>query len=72
MQPAKQLETNNQDNKIIFSVTVGELQEEAIRLIGRKLDEMELHTAKKGIEAGLSFNIETVFKTAVEESVEVK
>ena len=57
------------DEKIVFSVTVGELQQEAILKIGRKLTNEEIYKASKGIEAGLSFDIETVFKTAIEESV---
>ena len=60
---------NNKQNNIIFSITIEELQDEAIRLIGRKLTDEELYTARKGIEAGLSFDIETVFKTAIEEAV---
>lgn len=62
--------TKDQDNKIIFSVRVEELQQETVRLIGRELNNMELHTALKGIKAGLSFNIEIVFKTAIEEAIE--
>jgi len=58
-----------QDNNIIFSITIGELQDEAIRLIGRKLTDEELYKARKGIEAGLSFDIETVLRTAIEEAV---
>ena len=57
------------DEKIVFSVTVGELQRESILKIGRKLTNEEIYKATKGIEAGLSFDIETVFKTAIEESV---
>ena len=57
------------DEKIVFSVTFGELQQEAILKIGRKLTNEEIYKASKGIEAGLSFDIETVFKTAIEESV---
>ncbi|MDP3765673.1 MAG: hypothetical protein Q8R04_04105 [Nanoarchaeota archaeon] len=57
------------DEKIVFSVTVGELQRESILKIGRKLTNEEIYKAAKGIEAGLSFDIETVFKTAIEESV---
>ena len=61
---------DNKNNEIIFSVTIEELQSEAINRIGRKLTEYELHTAKKGIESGLSFDIETVFQTAIDESIE--
>jgi len=66
------MNNNQNDNKIIFSITVEELQNEAINRIGRKLTDNELYTASKGIESGLSFDIETVFQTAVEEAVEKK
>jgi hypothetical protein len=62
---------NEQDN-IIFSITIEELQDEAIRLIGRKLTDEELYAATKGIEAGLSFDIETVLQTAIEEAEAIK
>ena len=61
---------NDQNNdKIAFVVTVEDLQQKAVSLIGRKLDDIELRTAVKGIEAGLSFDIETVFKAAIEEAM---
>ncbi len=63
------MKENKKDEKIIFSVTVGELQQEAIRRIGRSLTEGELYKASKGMESGLSFDIETVFKTVIEESI---
>lgn len=61
---------NNKKYEIIFSVTVDDLQNEAVYRIGRKLTEDELYIAQKGIEAGLSFDIDTVMKTAIEEAVE--
>jgi hypothetical protein len=62
------MNNNQNDNKIVFSITVEELQQEAMRQIGRKLNDKELYTAAKGIESGLSFDIETVLKTAIEEA----
>ena len=55
----------------IFSITVEWVQEEAKLIIKRELTDIELTSVKKGIEAGLLFDIETVFKTAILNAVEI-
>ena len=66
--------TNQQDSdneKIVFSVTVGDLQQESVRLIGRELTDEELDTASDEVDWGLSTGIFIVFKTAIEDAVDV-
>lgn len=62
---------NNKNDEILFSVTAEELQNEAVNRIGRKLTDEELYSAQKGIESGLSFGIEIIFKTAIDDAVEI-
>ncbi len=61
--------TSKKELESVFCITVGDVQQEAIRLIGRELTTEELYTASKGIESGLFFDIETVLKTAIKESI---
>lgn len=62
------MDENNEEN-IIFAVKIKDLQFEAVQRIGRELTEEELHSASKGIECGLSFDMDTVFWTAIDEAV---
>ena len=64
-------EQDNDNEKTVFIVTVGDIQQESMRLIGRKLTDEELDTATKGIDWGLSFDIDTVFKAAIDEAVDI-
>jgi len=53
----------------IFSISVEWVQQEAEKLIKRRLTEDELYSVKKGIEWGLLTDIDIVFKTAIEEAI---
>ncbi len=52
-----------QQNDLVFSITLEELQSEALRNIGRTLTDKEVYIAKKGLESGLMTDIDTVYKT---------
>ena len=64
------MNNDKQSDKVIFAVTIRDLQKEAINRIGRKLNEDELYTAQKGIQAGLSFDVDTVIGAAIKGAVE--
>ena len=61
---------NYVDKKTVFCITAEDVQDVALDMIKRRLMDYEMHTAEKCIESGLSFGIETVLKTAIEEAVE--
>jgi hypothetical protein len=60
------------DEKILFSVNVGWVQEEAKQRINRRLTDSELLLVKDGLEEGLGFDIETVFEAAINEAVRIE
>ena len=55
--------------KVIYPITIRDLQNDAIKRIGRKLNDDESHTAKKCIEWGLSSIVDITLKSAIEEAV---
>jgi hypothetical protein len=57
-------------SKAVFAITEDHVQLEAERIVGRRLTRDEMYFATKGIEAGLSFDVDTVYATAIEEAVE--
>ena len=58
-----------QKTKVIYPITIGDLQNDAIKRIGRELTDDELHIAKKCVESGLSCIMDITLKTAIEEAV---
>lgn len=61
---------NEQNNEVVYPITVGDLQNDALKRIGRKLADDELYTAKKCVESGLSFIMDITLKSAIEEAVD--
>ena len=58
-----------ESEKIIFSISIDDLQIEAIEKIGRKLNDIEIQIARKGLESGLMFNIETIYNAILFEMI---
>lgn len=54
---------------LVFSITLSDLQQEALEKIGRKLSEDEIYVAKKGLQSGLSFDIGTVYNAIFYEMI---
>ena len=58
------------ESKNIFEISIESVQREAEEMIERRLTDEELHIVQKGIEAGLLFDISTVYRAAIEEATE--
>ncbi|HBV00998.1 MAG TPA: hypothetical protein DEF00_01215 [Candidatus Taylorbacteria bacterium] len=56
--------------KVIYPITIGDLQNDALKRIGRKLNDDELYTAEKCVESGLSFVMDITLKSAIEEAID--
>lgn len=56
--------------EVIYPITIEDLQNDAVRRIGRKLNDDELHIAKKCVEWGLSTIADITLKSAIEEAVD--
>ena len=64
---------NFQDDKeAVFTISVGDIQEEAEYLIGRRLTEDEVMLAADGIEWGLCETKHIAFHTAIRQAIENK
>lgn len=61
---------STEKDQLVFSITVDDLQFEAMEKIGRKLTLEEIHVAKKGLESGLLFDIDTVYNTIFFEMID--
>ncbi|MCX9086450.1 MAG: hypothetical protein OIN90_02670 [Candidatus Methanoperedens sp.] len=70
MDGAQDMETINKD-EILFYISKETMQYEAMEKIGRYLSEEELDVARKGLEWGLTFDIETVYNTILFEMIKV-
>ena len=57
------------DERVLFVVVEDDIQEFAKQKIGRKLNDEELYSVSKGIEAGLSYGLDVVFSTAIDDAI---
>ena len=57
------------DTKIIFSITESDIQDEAKRLIGRRLTNDDIQVAKKGLEHGILTGIDVIYRTILLEMI---
>ncbi|MEW6026108.1 MAG: hypothetical protein AB1599_02270 [Planctomycetota bacterium] len=55
---------------LLFYISKETMQNEAMSKIGRHLTDDELHIARKGLEAGLGTDIDTVYNTIFFEMIE--
>lgn len=59
-----------QKTEVIYPITIGDLQDDAIKRIGRELTDDELYIAEKCVEWGLSSIVDIALKSAIEVAVD--
>ncbi len=59
----------NDNDTLVFAITLEDLQRESKEKIGRELTEEEIYIAKKGLESGLLFGIDTIYNTIFTEMI---
>ena len=59
-------------DELLFYITKEDVQNEAMEKLGRHVTDDELYIAQKGLESGLMFDIDTVYRTIFEEMIDEK
>ena len=54
-------------NDLLFGITKEDVQIKAMEKIGRRLTKDELKIAEKGLEAGLTFDIDAIYSAIFDE-----
>ena len=62
------MESINKDD-LMFYVTKESIQINATRLVGRELNEDELYSVKKGLEWGLTYDLENIISTSINDAI---
>ena len=58
--------------ELLFYITKEDVQNEAIEKLGRQLTDDELHIAQKGLDWGLTTDIDIIYKTIFDEMIKQK
>ncbi len=59
-----------QKMEVICPITIGDLQNDALKRIGRELTDDELYIAKKCVESGLLCVMSITLKAAIDEAID--
>ena len=59
-------------DEVLFYISKEDVQNEAMEKLGRHLTDDELYIAQKGLDSGLMFDIDTVYRTIFDEMIDKK